>query len=189
MSVGQNKTAILKKTGNVDLKPLRTETFVDIAMGSTGVEVYINTTHVSIHNYSLTCSYSFNKDVNGLKNISCAQRQCWGIDQSGSPVFMKPPSICPSHLYGQVPNLITEPKFTQIDTNIAGEVLAIERETSDVYYRVHGNSTDMKGSQWVNIPGIKLKSVAVGKDVIYGIDTEGRLVFMSKLSPSLFFVS
>ena len=67
-----------------------------------------------------------------------------------------------------------------IDTDKSGMTSAIEKVSGDVYVRFGVSNESLGGLMWANLPGAAFKDIALGRNVIYGIDINGNFLHFGK---------
>ena len=115
------------------------------------------------------------------KAITCKENLCYLLDEQGNLYPLNIPCQDAVHSVDSGSRANRKYVFSQIDISKSGVLVAIESTTNDVFVAspVAGDPYERK---WVNIPGIKLKSIAVGDGIIYGIDEDGGIAYMGKFS-------
>ena len=128
------------------------------------------------YSYIITVGDQYTPAYSNFSSISCAQLQCWGIKANGSAAFISinQSNYCSwnkpvSHLQSVDEGLV----LVSIDTDLSGATAAVEQHSGDLYVRFGISNETQVGSMWTNFPGCTFRDIAVGRDVIYGIDTNG----------------
>eukprot|EP00795_Rhopilema_esculentum_P007869 gene7869-13747_t len=114
--------------------------------------------------------------------VSCGEAHCWGINNNGTSAFisLKPINPCSENLSDSHLRLIDEGiTFKTIDTSKNGDTWAVEAKTNDAFIRLGVDTDTVNGTMWAPIPGVSLRDVAVGRDIVYGIGVNGEFFHLA----------
>ena len=119
----------------------------------------------------------------GTKHTACGKTLCLSVDKNHDMRFFSS-ETCP--IPGSTFSA-SDRKMIIVDLNEANQIWGIEFNTGNVFYRVGITPSNKHGVKWINIPGIRLTGIAVGKMYTYGITKEHRLVYFGKFNAMEFF--
>ena len=201
ISVGQDKIYGLLSNDSLGKYDKDTKTFVSvgaprpmkyIGAGSIGTFYYVEM------NRKLSClnisrnEYDYNQHTSGSSHyiaVECGEKHCWlltNVDYTPHRyiiIFPRGESCLSGGGFNDGKTWIPDQHnllFDSLDTNKAGKTWMIQRSIEDVFYRYGVSSSNMLGEKWINVPGLKLVDVAVGKDTVYGITKENKFVYFGK---------
>ena len=207
LSVGQDRIYGLLSNDSLALYDVASKTFRDagaprtikyVGAGATGVLYFVETDkRIACNNISDNNAWNKNtlSTVNTHTNylgVECGEIHCWSYTSrftQDKPLrsfigFPREASCVKdiNFVEGGVTFIEDghELKVSTLDTNIAGKTWMVEYSTGDIFFRYGVSPSSMAGERWINVPGMKLLDIAVGKDTVYGVTNDNEFVYFSK---------
>ena len=180
MIVEKDRSAICNASDYKTWQKKAVSQHLDVAFVDKGSSVV--TLMLDQHSYNCTdppMNIKLSKDVSN-KAVTCKPNLCYLLDDQGNLYPLNNPCYGSTHSVISGDQVNDKYAFSQIDISKSGVLVAVESSTNDVF--VSPASSDSYDRRWMNIPGIKLKSIAVGDGIIYGIGEDGGMAYMGKFS-------